>query len=150
MQALTEREIEIEAQKYRLRTHEIRRPSRNDAEFAEAPARRLALAQAAWDRAKGIDDHLQRLSAEGIARKAEQEAEQRRQKAERDAQLQAAADEKILQPAWQAFKAAGGTAEDFEKVKPQVLEAARMQAALDAAGVAANQMKPKPPAMYRG
>lgn len=150
MIALTPREIEIEAQRFRFKTHTVRRPSRNDAAYESVPDRKLALAMAGWDRAKEIDDNMQRLSAEGIARKAEQEAEQRRLKAARDAQLQAAADEKILEPAWQAFKAAGGTAEAFEQVRPQVLEAARMQAALDAAGVAANQMKPRPSSFYRG
>jgi hypothetical protein len=150
MVTLTDRDIDIEASKYRLKTHEIRRPTRNDAAYASVPDRALALAQAGWDRAKGIDDHLQAHSAAIVVQKAEAEAERRRQQAERDAKVRADADERILAPAWQAFRAAGGSDEEFEKLKPQVLEAARMQAALDAATAATGRMQPRPASFYRG
>jgi len=137
-------EIDAHKHKFTLKTHKVKRPTRSDPAYANVPDRTLAAAQFAWDEAKEADAKHQAFAAEGVVRRAEAEAARRAQQREQDAQRQAAADAKLLEPAWRAFQSAGGTAEAFEKIKPQVLEAARLKAATDAASGAADQMQPKP------
>lgn len=121
------------ASQFRDKTHETPRPNRTQARWENAQPRELAEAEAGWDEAKRVDDKLMQLRLEAVARQANEEATRRAKQREFEATQRAAADEKILAPAWQRFRASGGTAAEFEAIKPQILAQARMNAALDVA-----------------
>lgn len=133
---------------YHGKTHTAPRPSKSHERFAKAnefewAARDLEAAKQGYDLAKDGDDRTLQLRIDAVAKRAQGEADQRAKQREHEAEQRAASDARILAPARVAFLAAGGTQAEFDEATPEILKAARLQAAVKAATTQVDHDQPR-------
>ena len=121
---------------YGYSTYETKRPSRSDMQHAHLNDKELARVQAAWDDQREADlqfnEMLLRRVAEAAHKEAARQDSVRRAEEERRAKVEAP----LLAEAESAFFRAGGTREEWEQNKHQILEQARARVAVDSATAA--------------
>lgn len=114
-------------------TFETPRPSRLQDRYQNVPDGELARAQAAWDAARGRDEDFNAVQLDYVARAAREHVQQQVADREREAKRQADAEAPLIENARAAFLRAGGSAEDFEKQRGDIVAQARAKLAVEAA-----------------
>jgi len=122
-------------------TFETPRPSRLQDRYQNVPDGELARAQAAWDSARSRDENFNAVQLDSVARSAREHVKQQVADREREAKRQADAEAPLIENARAAFLRAGGSAEDFEKQRGEIVGQARAKLAVEAA---VNAVKPVP------
>lgn len=117
-------------------TFETKRPSRSDNQHAKLNDKELARVQAAWDDQREADQQFNAVLLGRVAEAARKEVARQDSMRRMEQERREKVEGPLLAEAESAFFRAGGTREEWQKNKGEILEQARARVAVDSAAAA--------------